>query len=283
MQHRQAGGITPVVLLPVAAFAWDHRRCDHHAVFPQLGEGAVNTVATGTGYVAELQRSVAGLAQTPDQLLQCRGGVGECAICCGFPNVTGGGNCDDNRILVHIHANKSCRLLHGPSPVPEAPRQTIRRDPRSSTHDETGHPFRVKTRAIGGWEPRPGGVITDTGWFQGPCPWLVQGQTPGLELPFPGLLPAGNGHEVSSATRSYRQLPGWILPPLVNRAVGAHIESRKGAGVAYDPVSLPRSSNAACGFAESARGVSPRAAHRSGHEPLDSSGSCHPPKTAAFR
>ena len=30
----------------------------------------------------------------------------------------------------------------------------------------------------------------------------------------------------SSATRSYRQLPGWILPPLVNRAVGAHCESR---------------------------------------------------------
>ena len=26
----------------------------------------------------------------------------------------------------------------------------------------------------------------------------------------------------SSATRSYRQLPGWILPPLVNCAVGAH-------------------------------------------------------------
>ena len=26
----------------------------------------------------------------------------------------------------------------------------------------------------------------------------------------------------SSATRAYRQLPGWILPPLVNRAVGAH-------------------------------------------------------------
>ena len=26
----------------------------------------------------------------------------------------------------------------------------------------------------------------------------------------------------SSATRVYRQLPAWILPPLVNRAVGAH-------------------------------------------------------------
>jgi len=26
----------------------------------------------------------------------------------------------------------------------------------------------------------------------------------------------------SSATRAYRQFPGWNLPPLVNRAVGAH-------------------------------------------------------------
>ena len=33
--------------------------------------------------------------------------------------------------------------------------------------------------------------------------------------------------------------------------------------------------------AESARGVAPRAAHRSGRESLDSSGSCHPPKAAA--
>ena len=36
-------------------------------------------------------------------------------------------------------------------------------------------------------------------------------------------------------------------------------------------------------FAESARGISPRAAHRSGLESLDSSGSCHPVKAAAFR
>ena len=34
--------------------------------------------------------------------------------------------------------------------------------------------------------------------------------------------------------------------------------------------------------AGSARGISPRAAHRSGREPLDSSGSCHPEKAAAF-
>jgi hypothetical protein len=55
----------------------------------------------------------------------------------------------------------------------------------------------------------------------------------------------------SSATRSYRQLPGWILPPLVNRAFGAHVESRTGAvvqAIRHHPVSRPRSSNAACGF-----------------------------------
>ena len=34
--------------------------------------------------------------------------------------------------------------------------------------------------------------------------------------------------------------------------------------------------------AESARGISPRAAHRSVLEPLDSHGSCHPLKAAAF-
>ena len=36
-------------------------------------------------------------------------------------------------------------------------------------------------------------------------------------------------------------------------------------------------------FAESARGISPRAAHRTGRKPLDLSGSCHPLKAAAFR
>jgi hypothetical protein len=36
-------------------------------------------------------------------------------------------------------------------------------------------------------------------------------------------------------------------------------------------------------FAESARGISPRAAHRSVRKPLDLYGSCHRAKAAAFR
>ena len=46
----------------------------------------------------------------------------------------------------------------------------------------------------------------------------------------------------------------------------------------------PATSHVACGFpAESPRGFAPRGAHRSGREPLDSSGSCHQVKAAAFR
>src|SRR5271157_3129305 len=71
----------------------------------------------------------------------------------------------------------------------------------------------------------------------------------------------------------------------VRRSVGSRTGAPALAEMPLDQATspAPATSNATCGFAESAWGVSPRAAHRSGHEPLDSSGSCHPPKTAAFR
>jgi hypothetical protein len=43
----------------------------------------------------------------------------------------------------------------------------------------------------------------------------------------------------SSATRSNRQLSGWNLPPLVTRAIWAHVESRTGA-VAWAKLASPR-------------------------------------------
>jgi hypothetical protein len=51
----------------------------------------------------------------------------------------------------------------------------------------------------------------------------------------------------------------------------------------YSDCKSPRLSCRIACRAESARGIAPRAAHRSGLEPLDSSGSCHPMKAAAFR
>src|SRR5208282_1238761 len=61
-------GVALVVLLPVATFARDHRWRDHHAILTQPGEGAVNTVAAGTSFVAELQWPAAGLPQALNQL-----------------------------------------------------------------------------------------------------------------------------------------------------------------------------------------------------------------------
>ena len=74
----------------------------------------MNTVAAGTGFVAKLHWSAASLPKTLDQFLQRRGGVGECAVRRGLPNVARGSDRDDDRILVHIHADKSCRLFHDP-------------------------------------------------------------------------------------------------------------------------------------------------------------------------
>ena len=51
-----------------------------------------------------------------------------------------------------------------------------------------------------------------------------------------------------------RQLSGWYLPPLVIRAFGAHVESRRGAvaeAMRHRSVFSPRSSNRTCGFTAS--------------------------------
>src|SRR4051795_7819592 len=66
-----------------------------------------------------------------------------------------------------------------------------------------------------------------------------------------------------------RQLSGWNLPPLVIRAVGAHVESRTGAvawAMRQRSVSRPRSSNRTCGLPASGfpTGFSPR--HTAGTE-----------------
>jgi hypothetical protein len=57
---------------------------------------------------------------------------------------------------------------------------------------------------------------------------------------------------------------------------------RRGRAVRRVSTIRPRESRPG-GLPGRPRGISPRAAHRSGREPLDSYGSCHPEKAAAFR
>src|SRR3954453_8197736 len=66
-----------------------------------------------------------------------------------------------------------------------------------------------------------------------------------------GFGPVGCPSEPLVSYQRNRQLAGWNLPPLVNRAVWAHVESRTGAvawAMRQRSVSRPRSSNRTCGF-----------------------------------
>src|SRR4051812_23430846 len=110
----------------------------------------------------------------------------------GLPDITRGGNRDEDGFLVHIHADKSCRLFHDPSPVPEAPRQTIRRDPRPCTWRD-GSPLQ------GGYGSSGEGAQADAAntdrLVPRAPPLAAPGQSLGLTF-LPGFPGAGNGHEV---------------------------------------------------------------------------------------
>jgi hypothetical protein len=81
------------------------------------------------------------------------------------------------------------------SPVPEAPRQPIRRDPRSLHMTRQGHPFRAAAPGIGGVGGQADGATTD--WLvPRAMPLAGPGQSPGLTSFSPGVPWAGNGHEV---------------------------------------------------------------------------------------
>ena len=66
-----------------------------------------------------------------------------------------------------------------------------------------------------------------------------------------GFDPDSYPSEPLVSYQTYRQLSGWNPPPLVIRAIEAHVESERGAvawAMRQRPVSPPRSSNAACRF-----------------------------------
>ena len=66
-----------------------------------------------------------------------------------------------------------------------------------------------------------------------------------------GFDPSGCPDRPLVSYQINRQLSGWNLPPLVARAIWAHVESRTGAvawAMRQRSVSRPRSSNRTCGF-----------------------------------
>jgi hypothetical protein len=88
--------------------------------------------------------------------------------------------------------------------------------------------------------------------------------------------------EMTGLTR--KTINAVLRRPQADKVLTCEIDCGRSLGFRRDqdqafPLRLPRCMSAT---AESARGISPRAAHRTGHKPLDLSGSCHRMKAAAF-
>jgi hypothetical protein len=178
----------------------------------------MNAIAARTGFVAELQWPAPRLPKAFNQFLQRRGGVGKCAIRRGLPNITRGGDRDDDRLLVHVHSDKSRRLFHDPSPVPEAPRQTIRRDLRSCTWRD-GSPLQGGHGSSG--EGAQADAANTDRLVPRALPLAGPGQSPGLT-----------------------SLPGFLGPEADMRSIARAIDTR--GLVAPDPFDvLPRANDLA--------------------------------------
>lgn len=108
----QAGrqhGVTTVGLDPVAGARGRLRRGDQVAVVAHLGQQAMDAVAAGAGFMAEMQRSVC-LAQLRHRLADCRMRVRERAETAHLTPapVLGDHNC--NRFLVLVQTDECCIL-----------------------------------------------------------------------------------------------------------------------------------------------------------------------------
>ena len=92
------------------------------------------------------------------------------------------------------------------------------------------------------------------------------------------------GHRLGSRQVAPRLIPGERLPPgfdVIDTLSTRH--QRFACARLSQPCPPGYCPDVCCNAAESARGVSPRAAHRSGLDTLASSGSCHRTKAAASR
>ena len=98
---------------------------------------------SGTHGQPVCRRPAAGLAQPLGRFFQRLGRVGNGAIVRGFARLAGCHHGNHYRRPTYVHANKPCRLVYDTSPVPEVSHQTVQCDPRSSTHDDKGHPVRA--------------------------------------------------------------------------------------------------------------------------------------------
>jgi hypothetical protein len=129
MQPRQLERIAPVGLDAVTRSPGNERRRGDHAVMTGVRQLTLDPITARAGFVTKA-RFMAVARQPADQPPQGVGSVGDLAINSGFTSFTPFGERNRNRLFVHIQTDERDRLLHDPSPMHEARRWTIQRNPR---------------------------------------------------------------------------------------------------------------------------------------------------------
>ena len=108
-------------------------------------------------------------------------------------------------------------------------------------------------------------------------PWKIGRHLPGHSCE--GVSKAGFAGQKNGALLSLAEKSGYDVLLTIDQGIPFE-QQLEGRHISLIVIRAP--SNKMNVLAESAQGISPRAAHRTGLEPLDSSGSCHPLKAAAF-
>jgi hypothetical protein len=126
---RQGDGVAPVGLHPLARPTRDQRRRRHHAVVPERRQLPVEPITTWPRLVAKAQLAV-GRRQFLRQPRHRRRLVGDAAQRAHDAVASRLRHRNRDCLLVRIQSDVSDTLVHGPSPVLEARRRPIRRNPR---------------------------------------------------------------------------------------------------------------------------------------------------------
>ena len=125
-------GIAPIGLDALARTLGDQRRSDDRALMPESGDLALQAIAGRTGLVAEQQFAVPA-RQLADQAPHRFWRVVDLAEKADFALTAVFGHGNGDLQFGGIQTDKHfALLLHGSSPVREARRRPIRRNPRSS-------------------------------------------------------------------------------------------------------------------------------------------------------
>jgi Na+/H+-dicarboxylate symporter len=140
VQPGQVNGVPPIGFDPAAGFARNQRRCHDDAFPPGFAQLALNSVAARARLIAK-PRLGAVPRQFGTRRLQHSRRTRDLRMLPNFDSLAYLGKRHSNGVFVHVKADVDDRLLHDRSPMHEARRQFVQRDPRTPAYCKTGRPI----------------------------------------------------------------------------------------------------------------------------------------------